>query len=118
MHITRFPNTHRKGPCGSSHALHVQPPSWRSCSASARAPRTRDSWITSPTAFDVSFVVGGMCGDMDVRIDAAGGFKVLGRETGPGRLHRYTVVHHGYESFTNLTTGKAITSDFGYVVQD
>ena len=68
--------------------------------------------------FTGSFVVAGFCGDMDVRIDVDGDFKVVGRESGPNRLGRYTVTNHGYETFTNLATGKVVTAYFDYVIQD
>ena len=59
-----------------------------------------------PVHFQGSFVFAHFCGDLNVRIDVDSDFVVVGRETGPNRLLRYTISNHGAETFTNLATGK------------
>lgn len=67
-----------------------------------------------------SFVRDNFCGDIgrEVRIDFDYDFTVVGRESGPNRLPRYTVSSHGIETFTNLATGKSVTALSDSVTQD
>lgn len=65
-----------------------------------------------------SFVREDFCGDMKVRIDFDYDFTVIGRESGPDRIARYTVSSHGIETFTNLATGKTVTALSDSITQD
>lgn len=65
-----------------------------------------------------SFVREDFCGDMRVRIEFDYDFTVVARESGPDRIGRYTVSSHGIETFTNLATGKTVTSFSDYITQD
>ena len=65
-----------------------------------------------------SQVVKKYCGDQRVRIDFHDQGVIVGRETGPNRLLRYTQSHHGGLTITNLATGLAFTFTWNYLNQD
>lgn len=65
-----------------------------------------------------SEVVDGFCGDLTVRSEYHDRGVIQARQTGPGRLPRYTVSHHGGATSTNLATGKAFTVRWNYLEQD
>ena len=65
-----------------------------------------------------SEVVDDFCGDLAVRAEYHDRGVIQARQTGPGRLPRYTVNHHGGATTTNLATGKAFTITWNYLEQD
>ena len=65
-----------------------------------------------------SEVVDDFCGDLTVRSEYHDRGVIQARQTGPDRLPRYTVSHHGGATSTNLATGKAFTITWNYLEQD
>jgi hypothetical protein len=65
-----------------------------------------------------SEVVDDFCGDLTVRSEYHDRGVIQARQTGPDRLPRYTVNHHGGATTTNLATGKAFTITWNYVEQE
>lgn len=65
-----------------------------------------------------SEVVDDFCGDLTVRFESHDQGVIQARQTGPERLPRYTVSHHGGATATNLATGKAFTFRWNYLEQD
>ena len=65
-----------------------------------------------------SEVVDNFCGDLTVRSEYRDQGVIQARQTGPERLPRYTVSHHGGATATNLATGKSFTFVWNYLEQD
>ena len=65
-----------------------------------------------------SEIVDDYCGDMNVRIDFQDSGVLQIRQTGPNRLPKHTVSHHGDATFTNLATGKSFVIGWHYLEQE
>jgi hypothetical protein len=65
-----------------------------------------------------SFVINDFCGDLTVRFDSHDQGVFVARPTGPDRLPRFTVSHHGGATVTNLATGISFSITWNYLEQD
>lgn len=63
-------------------------------------------------------IVDEFCGDLQVSIEFNDRGHFLVRPTGPDRLPRYSSVHHGDATYTNLATEKAFTFTWNYSNKD